>query len=312
MAKLNISKNLQNNLVVIGLISILVLVLFGVSQVVLRNVRGDRASATVSSVYLSQIGLSTVDPNPNGGFDDSKKICQSNDGFCQEDGLIDYEFNTLVEKTNLTEAFDPNIANSTNGGLILTKSNNLFNQNGTLTSKNYVPKPGKEISINKIQIGVGLKPENLISLGYSLDSGANFTTAIGNFTYDQLKSQENQTVVEYNFSTPAKVSQGFAYKIAVKADSSLKKSPSLKYVRVFYTVTNSTDSSTTDDTVDPGTNTDTNSGTPFLPLPNSDTSGTQPSGNNTTTSGGSVNTPTTSTPFLPLPNSDTSGATPKN
>jgi len=308
MAKLNISKNLQNNVVVVGLIAILIIVLFGVSQVVLKNVRGDKANATVGSTYLAQIGISTADPNSNGGFDDSKRICQSVDGSCVDDGLIDYDFSSLVEKTNLTEAFDPNIANSTNGGLILTKNNNVFNQNGTITSKNYVPKAGKNVSISKIQIGIGLKPENLISLGYSLDSGANFTTAIGNYTYDQLKAQENQTIIEYNFPTPAPVSQGFAYKIALKADSSLKKSPSLKYVRVFYSVTSGSGSTTsTSGTTSSsgGSTTSTSTSGATSSTSTSGTTSSSSSGSTTSTSG----TTSTSSTSGSTTSTSTSGST---
>lgn len=330
MSKFNISKNLQNNIVVVGLIAILIIVLFGISQVVLKNVRGDKANATVGSSYLAQIGISSVDPSTNGAFDDSKKICQTVDGSCTDDGLIDYDFSSLVEKTNLTEAFDPNIANNTRGGLILTKNNNLFDQNGTITSKNYVPKAGKSVSVTKIQIGVGLKPENLISMGYSLDSGANFTTAIGNYTYDQLKAQANHTIIEYNFSTPTPISQGFAYKIALKADSASKKSPSLKFIRVFYTVTatssSSTSGSTTSTSTSGATSSTSTSGTTSTSSTSGSTTSTSTSGSTSTSStstsstsgsttssssgGTTTSTSTSGTPFLPLPSSSTSGTVP--
>ena len=288
-------KNFKNYFTIFGLIAVLLVVMVGATQVILKNLNGDQASAFISNNYLAQIGITSVDNISNGAFSDSKKICQSIDGACQFDGLIDYNFTSITSRTGISEA--------SGGGLILDKSSALFVQNGDFTSKNYVPNAGYGITLTKIQVGVGLKPETLVSLGYSVDNGANYQTAIGNFSNDQLKSQSNQNIIEYILPSATRINQGFSYKIALKADSKKEASPSLKFVRIFYNVTapnsSSTGGTTTSGTTTGGT-TSTSSGT---------TSGTLPGGTISTSSGatptttsGTSTTPTNSNgSFLPIP-----------
>ncbi len=224
----NSKNNLKNNLSTYALVFVLVVVMAGLGQVLIRNIQGDKASANVNGNYLSQIGITSVDAVSGAAFTDSKKICQSIDGVCQADGIIDYDFSSLADRSN--------IAMANGGGIILGKNGDVFAQNGNLTSKNYTPNEKFSVTLTKIQVGIGLKPETLISLGYSVDGGSNFETAIGNFTNDQLKAQANQNVIEYILPTSTKINQGFSYRIALKADSKAQASPSLKYVRVFYDV----------------------------------------------------------------------------
>ena len=293
-------KNIKNYFGIFALVAVLLVVLVGATQVILKNLRGDQASALISNNYLAQIGFTSVDNNSNGAFNESKRICQSIDGACQFDGLIDYTFTNITNRTGIAEA--------NSGGLILDKSSGLFAQNGDFTSQNFVPKAGYAVNLTKIQIGVGLKPETLISVGYSVDGGSNFQTAIGNYSHNQLKAQQNQNIIEYTLPSSTRINQGFSYKIALKSDSKKEASPSLKFVRIFYEVavpssstsSGSTTSGTTSGSTSGGTTT-SGSTTSGSTTSGSTTSGSTSTSSGSTSSGSTSSGNTSSGTFLPIP-----------